>query len=195
MLVRRFAYEPQCASLVIEDHVIFAQACESCVFKILAIIAGFVPMKANLPAGALAHRMRWSRPPGMHDVVLKLPPPLLIRGAVAAVWFYEGLWCKVLGCDRNQIQVVQAVPKLGQVYGPTFLLALGLAECALGCWVLSGAIPGACAIAQMVLLVTLNVNGILWARKLIHDPAGMVIKNFTFLLLAWASAALGSGTS
>jgi hypothetical protein len=41
-----------------------------------------------------------------------------------------------------------------------------------------------------VLLVALNANGIAWSRHLIHDPAGMVVKNFAFLVLAWVAAGL-----
>ena len=41
--------------------------------------------------------------------------------------------------------------------------------------------------------MTLNANGILWARHVIsHDPAGMVVKNFAFLILAWVGASLAS---
>jgi hypothetical protein len=45
-------------------------------------------------------------------------------------------------------------------------------------------------LAQTFLLVTLNANGLLWARDVIHDPRGMVVKNFAFLVLAWVSASL-----
>ena len=44
------------------------------------------------------------------------------------------------------------------------------------------------AVVQTLLLVTLNVNGLLWARHIIHDPGGMVVKNFAFLVLVWVSA-------
>jgi len=127
----------------------------------------------------------------MPYVALGLPPLLLVRGAVAAVWLYEGLWCKVLGREPHQVQVVEAVPRLGPVIGRRFLLALGLAETALAAWVMSGVSPGVCAIAQVALLVTLNANGLLWARHIIHDPAGMVVKNVSFLLLAWVAAVMG----
>jgi hypothetical protein len=33
------------------------------------------------------------------------------------------------------------------------------------------------------------VNGLLWARRLIHDPAGMVVKNIAFLVLVWVCGA------
>jgi hypothetical protein len=129
----------------------------------------------------------------MSNVVLGLPPLLLVKGAVAAVWLYEGLWCKVLGRERRQVDVVTAVPRLGPLFGKRFLVALGFVEIGLGLWVLSGIAPVLCVIAQAGLLVTLNANGLLWARHIIHDPAGMVVKNFAFLLLAWVGAAMSAG--
>jgi DoxX-like family len=131
----------------------------------------------------------------MHDISLPLPPLQLVRCAVAAVWVYEGLWCKLLGRERHQLQVVEAVPKLGPIVGRHFLLALGLIETTLAVWVMSGVAPGLCAIAQTLLLITLNANGLLWARHIIHDPAGMVVKNVPFLLLAWVAAAMSGGGS
>lgn len=126
----------------------------------------------------------------MQDFALPIPPLILVRIAVAAVWLYEGLWCKLLGGEQHQVSVVEAVPKLGPRIGKTFLMALGVVEVAIAAWVLSGWMPGACALVQTALLVGLNTNGILWARHVIHDPAGMVVKNVSFLLLAWLSAAL-----
>jgi hypothetical protein len=119
-----------------------------------------------------------------------LPPPWLIRLAVAAVWLYEGLWCKLLGREPRQIQVVESVPWLGSRIAPAFLNLLGVAEVGLALWSLGGIAPFACAGAQTLLLVTLNANGLLWARRIIHDPGGMVVKNFAFLVLVWISAGL-----
>jgi hypothetical protein len=31
----------------------------------------------------------------------------------------------------------------------------------------------------------MNAGGLIWAAHLIPDPAGMVLQNFTFLLLIW----------
>lgn len=119
-----------------------------------------------------------------------IPPKLLIRGAVAGVWLYEGLWCKLLGQEPRQAEIVENVPFLSPGAARMFLKVLGLAEVGLGLWALSGIAPVLCALAQTILLVTLNANGILWSRGLIHDPAGMVVKNFAFLVLAWVSAGL-----
>jgi hypothetical protein len=119
-----------------------------------------------------------------------MPDLWLIRVAVAAVWFYEGLWCKLLGGQPHQLQVVSAVPSYGPRVGAVFLKTLGVVEVGIGFWALSGVAPFPCVIAQTLLLVSLNAGGILWARHIIHDPAGMLVKNFAFLVLAWVSASL-----
>ena len=71
-----------------------------------------------------------------------------------------------------------------------FLMALGAVEVAIGVWVLTGLAPFLCALAQTVLLVSLNANGWIWSRHVIHDPRGMRVKNFAFLVLAWVAASL-----
>jgi len=123
-----------------------------------------------------------------------MPPYWLIRGAVAAVWLYEGLWCKLLRGEPREIEVVKAVPRYGERFGVPFLMTLGVVEVAIALWVLSSAEPFLCALAQTVLLVTLNVNGLIWSRHVIHDPRGMIVKNFAFLVLAWVAAAIPAGT-
>jgi hypothetical protein len=117
-----------------------------------------------------------------------LAPWWLIHVAVAAVWLYEGLWCKLLAGEPNQARVVSAVPQLGPRFGGPFLKMLGVAEVVLAIGVLSRLAPVACALTQTVLLVALNIGGLLFARELIHDPPGMLVKNFAFLVLVWVSA-------
>ncbi len=126
----------------------------------------------------------------MSDIAIAYPPLLLVRASIAAVWLYEGLWCKILGRLPSQAEVVASVPRLGPRFGAAFLKLLGVVETALALWVLWGAAPVACAFAQAALLVTLNANGLAWARRRIHDPAGMILKNAAFLVLVWISAAI-----
>jgi len=129
----------------------------------------------------------------MHDVAIAFPPLIVMRGAVAAVWLYEGLWCKVFGRAWLEAEVVAKVPRFGPRFGQWFLKALGAIEVMLAAWVISAIHPGACAIAEMTLLVVLNFNGLLWARDIIPDPAGMIVKNAAFLVLAWACGAIPGG--
>lgn len=131
----------------------------------------------------------------MQNPQMTLIPPLwFIHVAVAAVWLYEGLWCKVLGRERRQLQIVEAVPYFGPRVGALFLTTLGVGEIGLGAWVLSGVAPGTCALTQTLLLIALNTSGLIWARHLIHDPGGMVVKNFAFLVLVWVAAGLSRAT-
>jgi uncharacterized membrane protein YphA (DoxX/SURF4 family) len=130
----------------------------------------------------------------MHGIAVAFPSLALIRVSIAAVWLYEGLWCKILGRMRSQVAVVSAVPQLGVRFASPFLKALGVVEVGLAVWVLSGVAPGTCAILQTGLLIILNASGLLWARRVIHDPGGMIVKNAAFLLLVWVCGALpGAG--
>jgi uncharacterized membrane protein YphA (DoxX/SURF4 family) len=113
------------------------------------------------------------------------PGNKLIRLAIALVWFYQGLWCKVLGGVPRHEAVIAAVPFIGSAAGPSTLIALGLLECGIGLWVFSGRWMRQAAIVQTVLLAAMNTGGLIWAAHLIPDPAGMVLQNFTFLLLIW----------
>ena len=124
------------------------------------------------------------------NILSLLPSPWLIHASVAAVWVYEGLWCKLLNGEPRQVRVVEAVPRYGPSMGLFFLKLLGVVEVGIAVWVLSDFAPIVCAVVQTVLLVTLNGCGLLWAQHIIHDPAGMVIKNFAFLVLVWVYASV-----
>jgi hypothetical protein len=112
----------------------------------------------------------------------------LIRGAVAAVWLYQGLWCKLLGGAGRHAEIVGSVPLLGAAAAHGLLLAIGAAECALAFWTLSGLRLRAAAVVQTLVLAAMNGGGLLWAGRLIADPAAMLLQNFAFLLLAWVAA-------
>jgi hypothetical protein len=126
-------------------------------------------------------------------IAIAFPPLVIIRASVAAVWLYEGLWCKLLGRVHSQVQVVSAVPLLGPRFGLPFLKGLGVVEVGLAAWVVAGVAPGVCAIVETTLLIVLNANGLVWARRMIHEPAGMVVKNIAFLVLVWVCGAIPGG--
>ena len=123
-----------------------------------------------------------------------LPPVWLIHVAVAAVWFYEGLWCKLLNGDPNQVRIAEQMPRGDSPIASGLLKSIGVVEAVIGLWVLTGVAPLVCALVQTALLIALNTCGLLWARQFIHDPAGMVVKNFAFLVLVWVSASFPAWT-
>ena len=119
-----------------------------------------------------------------------MPPLWLLQAAVAAVWLYEGLWCKVLARSPHEFEVVEQVPFLAPSTSHALLRLLGVLEALLGAWVLTGWQPVAAALVQTGLLIGLNTSGIYFSRDRIPDPAGMVVKNAAFLVLAWVTAGM-----
>jgi uncharacterized membrane protein YphA (DoxX/SURF4 family) len=115
----------------------------------------------------------------------------LVRLSIALVWLYQGLWSKVLGEVPHHLAIVSAVPIIGPAAGRTVLLILGLVECGLGIWVLTGRQLRNAAIAQTFLLAAMNAAGMVWAWRLIPDPIGMILQNFAFVLLIWTAVEVG----
>lgn len=107
------------------------------------------------------------------------------RVAISLMWLYQGLWCKVLGRTPRHQRVIESAPLFRGGSAHFFLLALGWLETLLSFWVLSGKFSQVAASVQIALLIGMNAGGLLWARKIIPDPAGMVFHNFVFLVLIW----------
>jgi hypothetical protein len=114
--------------------------------------------------------------------------PRLVRFSIALVWFYQGLWCKVLVGSAHHLAVISAVPVVGPAAGRIALIGVGLVECGLGAWVMAGKRLDWAAVAQTALLMAMNAAGLIWAWRLIPDPLGMILQNFAFVLLIWTAA-------
>jgi len=113
---------------------------------------------------------------------------LFVRSVVAGVWIYQGLWCKLLRRVPRHEAVVGSVRFLDPRRAHLTMFTLGVTECLLAVWVLSGWRPLAALTTQCVLLAAMNAGGLMWARELIPDPAGMVLQNVAFLTLAGVGA-------
>src|SRR5437879_2254270 len=101
------------------------------------------------------------------------------------VWPYQGLWCKILGGAPHHQAVASAIWGLSSLSPKLTLVGLGAFECFISVWVLSGRRARLAAVVQTALLVAMNAAGLIWARRLIPDPAGMVVQNLAFLTLVW----------
>lgn len=114
-------------------------------------------------------------------------PALLLVGrwAIALVWFYQGMWCKVLGRMPRHAEVVESAPMFTAGSAHLFLIALGWFETLLGISVVSGFGPQITALTEIALLTVMNTAGLLWASKIIPDPVGMIFQNFAFAVLIW----------
>ena len=108
-------------------------------------------------------------------------------GAVAAVWIYEGLVVKLLGARPDERAVVESVPVLGAA-AAVVLVLIGLAEIALGAWVLAGWAPRTAAAVQTALLAGFNAGGLVFGGGSIAEPLNLVLHNAVLLVLAWLVA-------
>lgn len=115
--------------------------------------------------------------------------------AVALVWWYEGLWDKVLGGSPDQRAIVAAVPWLPARAVTAAVLGIGLAEVALGAWALSGWRPRPAAVVQTGALVAFNAGGLAFGAAHVPDPAGMLVRNVAFLALVWLVALRTKGSA
>lgn len=88
---------------------------------------------------------------------------------IALVWFANGLLCKVLGLVPRHEMIVSRI--LGAEYSHPLTVAIGISEILMGVWVLSRIAPNLNAIAQIAIVLTMNVlefilvpDLLLWGR-------------------------------
>lgn len=121
----------------------------------------------------------------------------LARLAIALVWLYNGLWCKLLlRCPDHAEIVAGAAADLAlsttlRLPATPVLWALGAAETALAVWVLTGRGARAAAWVQTLLLVGMNAAGLLFRPEAIPRPGALLVHNFVLLVLVWAVASGG----
>jgi uncharacterized membrane protein YphA (DoxX/SURF4 family) len=108
--------------------------------------------------------------------------------AVAGVWLYHGLWCKLLGRCPDQLDVVAAVPGLRGSRAKAVLLGIGVIETGLAVWVVSGRRPRAAAAVGTALVGGMNAGGLAFGRRHIPAVKTMLAENAAFLALAWLAA-------
>ncbi len=112
----------------------------------------------------------------------------LARAAIAAVWLYQGGWCKLIAPNERHLRVVAGVPGVGTRHARRVLGLVGAVEVALAVWVVSGRAPRTAAAAQTALLGAMNGGGLLFSRVAIVEPAGMVTQNVALVALIWSTA-------
>src|SRR5262249_46224312 len=116
-------------------------------------------------------------------------PLTWLRIANAAVWLTFGLVFKALNRVPRHREIAARV--LGEAAAGAATLLIGLGECLLGVWILSGFALRGCAVVQTVLIVAMNALEIRYARDLLLSPTGMVVANVGLLGIAWWVALMG----
>ena len=93
----------------------------------------------------------------------------IFRYLIALVWLINGLLCKVLGLVPRHAAIVARI--LGPAHAGGLTPLIGLGEIGMALWVLSGVKSRLCALAQIVLILTMNAleawlapDLLLWGR-------------------------------
>ena len=108
------------------------------------------------------------------------------RIGVAAVWIGFGLGCKLLRLVPRHEHIVARI--LGGKVAPVLTRLIGVGEIVIGAWMLSGVWSWWCALAQTVLVVTMNAIELAKAGDLLLAPVPMILGNGVLLAVAWYAA-------
>jgi hypothetical protein len=98
---------------------------------------------------------------------------------IALVWLANGLLCKVLNMVPRHEQIVARI--LGDEYAPVLIKLIGVSEIAMAVWVFSGIKSRWNAIAQIVIIATMNSMEFILASDLLLW--GQLNAAFAFLFI------------
>jgi len=101
----------------------------------------------------------------------------ILTWLIAAVWFINGLFCKVLKLTPRHQEIVGQI--LGEEQAPLLTTLIGIGEIVLAAWIISRIYPRVCASLQIILIMTMN----LIERSLASDLLLWGSWNFLFALL------------
>ena len=79
----------------------------------------------------------------------------ILNYLIALVWLVNGLFCKILNLVPRHEQIVSRI--LGNSFAECFTKTIGLLEVLMAVWILSRFKPHLNAIAQAVIILTMNI--------------------------------------
>ena len=89
----------------------------------------------------------------------------ILTFCIAAVWLVNGLFCKVLNFVPRHQEIVARI--LGNEYAFLLTKAIGFSEILMCIWILSGIKQRFCAIAQITIVLTMNLIEFFLAKDLL----------------------------
>lgn len=107
-----------------------------------------------------------------------------INIAIATVWIVNGLLCKVCNLvPRHQLIVARI---LGGAYAQLFTRTIGFLEILMAVWILSSIKPRWCALAQIILVATMNIiEFIAVPDLLLFGRINIIIAALFIFLIYW----------
>src|SRR5436190_23999507 len=78
----------------------------------------------------------------------------LLNFLIAVVWIVNGFFCKVLNLVPRHQEIVSRI--LGSSHAHLLTVLIGFSEIAMAAWILSGRRTRLCAVAQIIIIATMN---------------------------------------
>lgn len=116
-----------------------------------------------------------------------------VRCVLSIIWFYNGLWLKILHVDPHHLEIVQSVFQVSVNQAADFLNIIGGLETLLAVGILSGLFHRFVNYFQVFILIAMNSIGIVSGEGTIADPAGLLIMNLPTVMCGIAVAKYGPG--
>jgi len=105
----------------------------------------------------------------------------LLNYFIAAVWIINGLFCKVLNLVPRHQEIVARIS--GNDHARLLTIAIGISEIAMAVWILSGIRRRLNAIAQIIIIATMNVLEFILVPDLLLWGRFNALFAFLFILL------------
>lgn len=107
----------------------------------------------------------------------------LLNYLIAAVWVVNGVFCKIFDLVPRHQQIVARI--LGEACSWPLTVAIGMAEVGMAVWILSGIRSRTNAIAQIVVVGSMNVLEFFLVPDLLLWGKGNVVFALLFCLIVY----------
>ena len=104
---------------------------------------------------------------------------------IAAVWIANGLFCKVLGFVPRHEEIVERITNVDRPYAAYLTILIGISEIIMAVWVLSGYKSKLNAIAQIIIVATMNTLEFLLAPDLLLWGKLNAVFAFLFMVVVY----------
>jgi hypothetical protein len=104
---------------------------------------------------------------------------------IALVWLVNGLFVKVLSLDLRHVEIVKVVTNTDRVTAALITVAIGFLEILMSLWVLSRYLSRSNAIAQIIVVSTMNILEFILAPDLLLWGRMNSLFAFLFLLIVY----------
>ena len=105
----------------------------------------------------------------------------LLNYLIAAVWIINGLFCKTLNLVPRHQEIVARI--LGNDHARPLTIVIGFSEIAMAIWILSGIKSRLNAIAQIIIIATMNMLEFILVPDLLLWGRFNALFAFLFILL------------